>query len=515
MLKVRLRRNSRRALVSPQSNSDEQEFQRGPQLVQELFTPRTRDPTVLTTYQECLPPPRLASLDKYAAESLGKSQIWSCRGRGFGMVLSQCQRLIVIDLSLYFSRSGKPGGPASCLEKYTNPKFFLNQWLAAERSRLVLEKRRRENRKESRRQRRDDRKRVRGAAARGGVAAAAAGVRQVHIKHKAAGVGASGRASVSGASYERRVTASNVQSDMVKTSSSSSASAVVPASSGRTASTTPSALAGIPSRQQQQHQQQQEAEQRRQVQLDQATMHKEALQQQRREDEERRRREEQVRVRQQQEQQQQQQEQTQPHLQQGAQEQQTQEPIRSTPPTPPPLPAMGVSSGPPVPPALPTAGLPGLPPPPTATGMRPVSMGKAATGARKNLLGSIQNFSKNKLKHTEAPTGGGGARAGGDARSNLMAAIRSGGKGLRHTEAPSTRNKPLDARSSLMSMIRSGGAKLKKTGGVNSAKAKRAAEMKKKRVSGGVAAILARRMAIVGSDSDDSDDDSDDDDDWD
>ena len=62
--------------------------------MQELFTPRTRDPTVLTTYQECLPPPRLASLDKYATESLGKSQIWS---RAWGVVV------VVVVVVFFFS----------------------------------------------------------------------------------------------------------------------------------------------------------------------------------------------------------------------------------------------------------------------------------------------------------------------------------------------------------------------------------------------------------------------------
>eukprot|EP00947_MAST-08B_sp_MAST-8B-sp1_P006246 g6246.t1 len=65
-------------------------FMRNDQPTQELFTPRTRDTTVLTSYNECMPPPDLRSLDEYTP------------------------------------------GDGSCLDKYSNPSFFFDEWLEAE-----------------------------------------------------------------------------------------------------------------------------------------------------------------------------------------------------------------------------------------------------------------------------------------------------------------------------------------------------------------------------------------------
>jgi hypothetical protein len=82
--------------------NDVGKFVRNDQPTQELFTPRTRDTTVLTSYNECMPPPNLRSLDEYQPPG------------------------------------GKEG--ASCLDRYSNPNIFFEEWYEAETRRQNKEK---------------------------------------------------------------------------------------------------------------------------------------------------------------------------------------------------------------------------------------------------------------------------------------------------------------------------------------------------------------------------------------
>ncbi len=141
---------------------------------------------------------------------------------------------------------------------------------------------------------------------------------------------------------------------------------------------------------------------------------------------------------------------------------------------------------------------------PAASPPRAAAQASAAPrpAPNRSLLASIQQGKTLKKAPAAAPASSKPAPAA----NPLLAAIR-GGATLKKT-TPVERPKPADPRSNMLAMLRGGGAKLKK---VERPAEKPAAA--KAPSGGGVAAILARRIAIMGN-NDDSDSDSDDDSDW-
>ena len=114
--------------MNPSESTLDRTVQRRDTVQQQLFTPSSRDQSLVQKYKSCAPPPNLTLLDSYVETS---------------NVLS------TDELAHLANTSETKRGP--CASKYSNPNYFFECWLEAEFNRQTKEKQRKEDRRKRRR----------------------------------------------------------------------------------------------------------------------------------------------------------------------------------------------------------------------------------------------------------------------------------------------------------------------------------------------------------------------------